>query len=300
VKQAGSLVAPDRLRFDFSHYAGVNPRELRHLENRVNSEILKGTALRTRVMEREKALAEGALAFFGDKYGDEVRIVEVPGFSKEFCGGTHVHQTGEIGLFLVTAEQGISAGTRRVEAITGEAAVARAQKDQGILEELEETAKVDRQGLVEEYARLRELLKARDREIQALQIKLASGAGGAGAGERDLVEVAGAQLWTPRFDGLDRKAHAAVVDDFRNRHRDRGFALVSTSVDEAGVHVISAVSPSLTDRVKAPEVMKRLGLKGGGRPDFAQGGGVAPGDVDALRRKAGEVLRQMLEGTGAA
>jgi alanyl-tRNA synthetase len=302
VKQAGSLVAPDRLRFDFSHYAAVNPRELRHLENRVNSEILKGTALRTRVMDREKALAEGALAFFGDKYGDEVRIVEVPGFSKEFCGGTHVHQTGEIGLFLVTTEQGISAGTRRVEAITGEAAVQRAQADQGILEELEETAKVDRRGLVDEYARLREQLRARDREIQQLKMKIATGAGVAGgaAGEADLVEVAGAQLWTPRFDGLDRKAHAAVVDDFRNRNRDRGFALVSTSVDEAGVHVISAVSPSLTDRVKAPEIMKRLGLKGGGRPDFAQGGGVSPGEVDALRRKAAEVLRQMLEGTGAA
>ncbi len=300
VKQAGSLVAPDRLRFDFSHYAGVNPRELRHLENRINSEILRDTALVTRQMGREQALAYGALAFFGDKYGDEVRVVEVPGFSKEFCGGTHVHQTGEIGLFLVTAEQGISAGTRRVEAITGEAAVERAQKDQGILEELEETAKVDRRALVDEYARLRELLRTRDREIQALQVKLATGASGAGAGNHDLVEVAGAQLWTPRFHGLDRKAHAAVVDDFRNRHRDRGFALVSTSVDEAGVHVISAVSPSLTDRVKAPEIMKRLGLKGGGRPDFAQGGGVAPGEVDALVRKAGEVLRQMLEGSGAA
>jgi alanyl-tRNA synthetase len=302
VKQAGSLVAPDRLRFDFSHYAGVNPRELRHLENRVNSEILKGTGVRTRVMDREKALADGALAFFGDKYGDEVRVVEVPGFSKEFCGGTHVHQTGEIGLFLVTAEQGISAGTRRVEAITGQAAVERAQADQGILEELEETAKVDRRGLVDEYARLREQLKARDREIQQLKMRIATGgsSAGAGAGEADLQEVAGAQVWTPRFDGLDRKAHAAVVDEFRNRNRDRGFALVSTSVDEAGVHVISAVSSSLTDRVKAPEIMKRLGLKGGGRPDFAQGGGVAPAEVDALRRKAGEVLRQMLEGTGAA
>jgi len=300
VKQAGSLVAPDRLRFDFSHYTGVTPRELRHLENRVNSEILKGTTLRTRVMEREQALTEGALAFFGDKYGDEVRVVEVPGFSKEFCGGTHVHQTGEIGLFLVTTEQGISAGTRRVEAITGEAAVERAQADQGILEELEETAKVDRRALVDEYARLREQLKAREREIQQLKMKIATGGGGTAGGEADLQEVAGAKVWTPRFDGLDRKAHAAVVDDFRNRNRDRGFALVSTSVDEAGVHVISAVSPSLTDRVKAPEVMKRLGLKGGGRPDFAQGGGVAPGEVDALVRKAGEVLRQMLEGTGAA
>ncbi|HEX9202975.1 MAG TPA: alanine--tRNA ligase, partial [Vicinamibacteria bacterium] len=298
VKQAGSLVAPDRLRFDFSHHAAVSPRELRHIENQVNAEVLRDKMLETKVMGREEALAYGALAFFGDKYGEQVRVVEVPGFSKEFCGGTHVHQTGEIGLFLVTTEQGISAGTRRVEALTGEAAVLRAQADQGILEELEEAAKVDRRSLVDEYAKLREQLKAREREIQQLRMKLATGSDPTGGG--DLVEVAGTQLWTPRFEGLDRKAHAAVVDEFRNRNRDKAFALVSSSIDESGVHVISAVSPSLTQRLKAPEIMKRLGLKGGGRPDFAQGGGVEPAEVDALRRKATEVLRQMLEGTGAA
>jgi alanyl-tRNA synthetase len=297
VKQAGSLVAPDRLRFDFAHYAAVSPRELRHIENQVNAEILRDKMLETKVMGREDALAYGALAFFGDKYGEQVRVVEVPGFSKEFCGGTHVHQTGEIGLFLVTTEQGIAAGTRRVEALTGEAAVARAQADQGILEELESAAKVDRSSLVDEYAKLREQLKAREREIQQLRMKLATGGPSSGG---DLVEVAGAQLWTPRFEGLDRKAHAAVVDDFRNRNRDRSFAIVSSSIDDEGVHVISAVSSSLTDRLRAPEIMKRLGLKGGGRPDFAQGGGVAPADVEALRRKAGEVLRQMLEGPGVA
>jgi alanyl-tRNA synthetase len=298
VKQAGSLVAPERLRFDFSHYAPLDPGELRNLENRVNAEILKDTTLQMKLMGREEALAYGALAFFGDKYGEQVRVIEVPGFSKEFCGGTHVDQTGEIGLFLITSEGGISAGTRRVEALTGEAAVARAQADQGILEELEEAAKLDRRALVDEYARLREQLKAKDREIQQLRMKVATGTGG--TAESDLVEVAGTPLWTPRFEGLDRKAHAAVVDDFRNRHREGKFALVSTAIDDSGVHVISAVSPSLTDRLKAPEIMKRLGLKGGGRADFAQGGGVAPGDVDALRRKAGEVLRQMLEGGGAA
>jgi len=298
VKQAGSLVAPDRLRFDFSHYSPVGPRELRHIENQVNAEILRDKVLETKLMSREDALAYGALAFFGDKYGEEVRVVEVPGFSKEFCGGTHVHQTGEIGLFLVTAEQGVAAGTRRVEALTGEAAVGRAQADQGILEELEQAAKVDRRALVEEYARLREQLRARDRELQQLRMKVATASGPSAAD--DLVDVSGTRVWTPRFEGLDRKAHAAVVDDFRNRNRDRAFALVSSSIDEAGVHVISAVSPSLTDRVKAPEIMKRLGLKGGGRADFAQGGGVAPGDVDALRRKAGDVLREMLEGPGAA
>jgi alanyl-tRNA synthetase len=297
VRQAGSLVAPDRLRFDFTHYTGVTPRELRHVENRVNGEILRNAGVETRVMGREEALAYGALAFFGDKYGEEVRVVEVPGFSKEFCGGTHVHRTGDIGLFLFTAEQGIAAGTRRVEALTGEAALRRAQEDQTILEELEETAKADRRALVDEYAKLRELLKAQEREIKGLKMKLATGGGAAGS---DLVEVRGVQLWTPRFEGLDRKAHAAVVDEFRNRNKDRPFVLLSTAVDEAGVHVISAVSDSLTARIRAPEVMKRLGLRGGGRADFAQGGGVAPGDIESLRAKAGEVMRQMLEADGAA
>ncbi len=298
VKQAGSLVAPDRLRFDFSHYAGVNPRELRHRENRVNGEVLRDTRVVTHDMGREQALAYGALAFFGDKYGERVRVVEIPGFSREFCGGTHVQSTGEIGLFLLTLEQGISAGTRRVEALTGEAAMGRAQQDQGILEELEQTAKVDRRTLVDEYARLREQLKAKERELQALKLKLATAA--AASEGTDISEWNGVQVWTPRFEGLDKKAHAAVVDDFRNRHKDRGFVLVSAAIAEDGVHVISAVSDSLKERVKAPELMKRLGLRGGGRADFAQGGGVAPGDVDALRRKASEVAREMLGSGGAA
>ena len=293
VKQAGSLVAPDRLRFDFSHYAPVGPRELRHIENRVNGEILRGARVEQKVMGREEALAYGALAFFGDKYGERVRVVEVPGFSKEFCGGTHVGQTGEIGLFLLTAEQGISAGTRRVEAVAGEAAIERAQGDQGILDELEQAARVDRRELVDEYARLRDQLKAREREIQALRMKLATAAGPS-PGE-DLSEVEGTLVWTPRFEGLDRKAHAAVVDEFRNRNKERRFALVSASVADDGVSVIAAVSPSLSGSVKAPDVMKQLGLRGGGRPDFAQGGGVAPGDVDAMRRKARELLRGAVE-----
>jgi len=297
VKQAGSLVAPDRLRFDFSHFTGVSPRELRNIENRVNGEILKDQALQQKVMGREEALAYGALAFFGDKYGERVRVVEIPGFSKEFCGGTHVPRTGEIGLFLFTAEQGVSAGTRRVEALAGEAAVERAQADQTILEELEEAAKLDRRGLVDEYAKLREQLKAKDREVQALKMKLATGSGGEAS--QDLVDVGGVLVWTPRFDGLDKKAHADVVDDFRNRNRARDFVLVSAAVDDKGVSVISAASDGLKGRVPAPEVLKRLDLRGGGRPEFAQGGGVAPSDVDAMRKKAVEVLRGMLEAVRA-
>jgi alanyl-tRNA synthetase len=294
VKQAGSLVAPDRLRFDFSHYAAVDPRELRHIENRVNGEIVKSTQIQTKEMGREDALAYGALAFFGEKYGEQVRVVEVPGFSKEFCGGTHVHNTGEIGLFLFTTEQGVAAGTRRVEAVTGEAALARAQQDQGILEELEETAKTDRRSLADEYARLREQLKAKEREIQQLKLKLATGGAAAGAG--DLVEVGGVKVWTPRHEGLGKKQHAEVVDDFRNRNRGTPFAVVSTAIEGEGVHVISAVADSLKDRLPAPEILKRLGLRGGGRTDFAQGGGVAPDGVEDLRRRAGELMRELLEG----
>jgi alanyl-tRNA synthetase len=297
VKQAGSLVAPDRLRFDFSHYEGLGPGDLSHIQNRVNEQILRNVAVETKVMGREEALAYGALAFFGDKYGERVRVVEVPGFSREFCGGTHVRQTGDIGLFLVTAEQGISAGTRRVEALTGEAAINRAREDQGILEELEQAAKTGRRSLVDEYAKMRDEIKDLRRRNDELKRKAAT-AGGTLA-EGDILRVGDVQVWTPRFDGLDRKAHAAVVDDFRNRHRDAPFALVSTAVDETGVHVISAVSDSLKERVKAPEVMKRLGLRGGGRPDFAQGGGVEAGGVDDLRRKAVEVLKEMLAATFA-
>ncbi len=298
VKQAGSLVEPDRLRFDFSHFTGVSPRELRNIENRVNGEILKDAALAQQVMGREEALASGALAFFGDKYGERVRVVEVPGFSKEFCGGTHVPRTGEIGLFLFTSEQGISAGTRRVEALAGDAALQRAQADQSILEELEQTSKVDRQALVDEYAKLREQLRVKEREVQALKMRLASG-GDASAQMRDAVEIAGALVWTPVFEDVDAKTHGSIVDALVNRNKDRVYAVVSFARSGDAAHVICAVARSLTDRLKAPEVLKRLGVRGGGRPDFAQGGGVAAGDVESARRKAADLLRELLEGVRA-
>jgi alanyl-tRNA synthetase len=151
---------------------------------------------------------------------------------------------------------------------------------------------------VDEYARLRDQLKAKEREIQSLKLKLAT-AGGVSAGE-DLRELAGVQVWTPRFEGLDRRAHAAVVDDFRARNRERGFVLVSSSVEGEAVHVISAVSESLKSRLDAPAILKRLGLRGGGRLDFAQGGGVTPAEVEAFRLRAVELLKEMLEGVSAA
>src|SRR5207247_7146317 len=147
---------PDKLRFDFTQPEALTPEQRHEVERLINEKVFEGLPVRAFVVPMEEARKLGAMMLFEekDKYGERVRVVEVPGFSKELCGGTHVHQTGEIGLFLVTTEQGISAGTRRVEALTGEAAVLRAQADQGILEELEEAAKVDRRSLVDEYARL--------------------------------------------------------------------------------------------------------------------------------------------------
>src|SRR5262249_54827390 len=140
---------------------------------------------------------------------------------------------------------------------------------------------------------------ARDREIQALKMKLATGAGGGAGAPADLEEFGGVKLWTPRFDGLDKKAHAAVVDDFRNRNKDGSFGGLSASVEEEGVDIISAVSDSLKSRVAAPELLKRLGLRGGGRPDFAQGGGVAAADLDALRQRASDLMKELLDGVRA-
>jgi alanyl-tRNA synthetase len=288
VKQAGSLVANDRLRFDFSHFQGVDERELRVMENRVNGEILANKKVNTIEMSREEALSSGALAFFGDKYGERVRVVEVPGFSKEFCGGTHVSQTGDIGFFLFTTTSGVSAGTRRVEAVAGASALDRIQRDTTILDELSQVARAERGALVDEYERLKDELKARDREIERLKMKLASGGGGRSEGA-DSVDVHGVTVWTPLFSDVDRKGHAALVDEYRQKRGDKNFIAVSSSSTEDGsFSVIVAVSRDLMTRVKAPDVMKELGLRGGGRPEFAQGALGKGEDVEGLRRRARE------------
>ena len=254
VKQAGSLVAPDRLRFDFSHYAGVSPRELRHIENRVNGEILKDTRAREpRSWGARRRSPTARSPSSATSTASACASSRSPASPRSSAAAPTCPRTGEIGLFLFTAEQGISAGTRRVEALDRRGRRRAApRQDQGILEELEEAAKVDRRALVDEYAKLREQLKAREREIQALKMKLATG-GGAGAGRRHVRRSAGVQVWTPRFEGLDRKAHAAVVDEFRNRNRDRPFVAASRrrSTDD-GVNVISAVSESLKDQRQGP------------------------------------------------
>jgi alanyl-tRNA synthetase len=297
VKQAGSLVTNDRLRFDFSHFQGLDERELRVMENRVNGEILANKAVNTIEMTRDEALSSGALAFFGDKYGERVRVVEIPGFSKEFCGGTHVSQTGDIGFFLFTGTSGVSAGTRRVEAVAGGSALDKVQRDVAILDELSHFARAERGTLVDEYAKLKDELKARDREIERLKMKLASGGGGAREGGNDSVDVSGITIWTPLFNDVDRKAHATLVDDYRNKRSDKNFVAVSSATGSDGSpSVIVAVSRDLTDKITAPALMKELGLRGGGRPEFAQGAIGSAAEIEPLRANAREVASKMAAG----
>ena len=294
VKQAGSLVTNDRLRFDFSHFQGVDERELRVMENRVNAEILANKPVQTIEMTRDEALNSGALAFFGDKYGERVRVVEIPGFSKEFCGGTHVAQTGDIGFFLFTGTSGVSAGTRRVEAVAGGSALERIQRDTAILDELSHFARSDRGALVDEYAKLKDELKAKDREIERLKMKLASG-GGARSEAGDTIEKDGVTIWTPVWSDVDRKSHATLVDEYRNRKGDRRFVAVSTALGGDGsTSVIVAVSRDVMDKLAAPMIMKELGLRGGGRPEFAQGALANATDAAALPERAREAATRLL------
>jgi alanyl-tRNA synthetase len=218
----------------------------------------------------------------------------VPGFSKEFCGGTHVSQTGDIGFFLFSGTSGVSAGTRRVEAMAGGAALERIQRDTAILDELSHFARTDRGALVDEYAKLKDDLKAKDREIERLKMKLASG-GSARSDAADSIEQDGITIWTPFFADVDRKGHAALVDEYRQKKGDRKFIAVSTSAGGDGSNsVIVAVSRDVMDKLAAPRIMKELGLRGGGRPEFAQGALAEGADVATLRTKARETATRLL------
>jgi alanyl-tRNA synthetase len=178
-----------------------------------------------------------------------------------------------------------------VEALTGHAALERAREDAAILDELEQAAKSERGALVDEYARLRDQLKAQQREIQDLKRKLATGASpGFGDAVREIGQI---RVWTPRFEDLDRKAHASVIDEFRNTNRERDYVVLSCALSERGVHVIAAVSASLAGRLTAPDLMKRLGLRGGGRPDFAQGGGVEADGIQDLHSRADALIGEV-------
>jgi alanyl-tRNA synthetase len=300
VKQAGSLVAPDRLRFDFVHFATLAPGELATIERIVNEQIRRNTSVTTEVQTTEDAIAAGAMALFGEKYGDRVRVVSVPGFSVELCGGTHARATGDIGTFLITEESGIAAGVRRIEALTGAAAVERIQAERTALEAVLNTLNVQPAQAAAAVQKLQGDIRRLSRDVDALKVKVAlagPASGGATADVAGLREVAGVKLVTRRLENFDKQALRGLSDSLRDRLGSG--VVVLASANDAKVTLVVSVTKDLTSRVQAGRLVKDLaplvGGGGGGRPDFAEAGGKDPGGIDRLLARAPEVLETHLQ-----
>jgi alanyl-tRNA synthetase len=297
VKQAGSLVAPDRLRFDFVHFSAVSRDQLDEIERIVNAQIVRNTAVTTDVRSTEEAMAAGAMALFGEKYGDRVRVVSVTDFSMELCGGTHVRSTGDIGPFVITEESGVAAGVRRIEALTGAGAVTWIQQQRDALERLVGALGTAPSQAMDVVQRLQAETKRLGREVEQLKMKAALSGGGAGEQAADEPEdVAGVKLLTRRVTGLEKAALRSLSDTLRDR-LGSGVVVIASENDDRVALVVS-VSKDLTSRVKAGSLVKELapivGGGGGGRPDFAEAGGKDPAKIAELLKAAPAALRAAL------
>jgi alanyl-tRNA synthetase len=296
VKQAGSLVEADRLRFDFTHYAALPEEIQRQVEDLVNDVVRQDLPIRSSVLPLDEALRRGALAFFGDKYADVVRVVEIPGFSMELCGGTHAASTGSIGVVRLAPERGIAAGTRRVEALTGVAALEEARDERRALASVTATLHVDRQAAPDALSRLVEQNRSLQREIERLKVSIASGEGGGAAEE--VREVAGVRVLVPRVQrGLDKGALRALVD--RNRERlPSGVIVQWAAQEEDRVQVTTSVSKDLIPPLHAGEIVKALAPlvdgRGGGRADMAEAGGRRTGDLEHVRERSIPILESLI------
>ena len=288
VKQAGSLVDPEHLRFDFNHHAPVVQDALLAIEDDVNAFVRANVAVTTEEMSYDDAIRAGALAFFGDKYGDRVTVVRMGDFSTELCGGTHVARTGDIGFFRLDSESGVAAGVRRIEAATGQGAIAQVRREIRNLDEARDLLGSD--DLAGRIERMRADLRERDRRIAELQGRLAGGA------TRDVLadarRVNGITVLATRVDGLDDKGLRDMADRLRDRIKS-GVIVLGTALGERAV-LLAAVTKDLTGRYHAGNIIKQLaplvGGGGGGRPDFAQAGGKQPDRLDAALAAAYELL----------
>ncbi|MCF2860446.1 alanine--tRNA ligase [Pseudoalteromonas sp. SMS1] len=281
VAQKGSLVMPDRLRFDFSHFEGVTKEELIKIEEAVNAEIRANFALETQLMDIDEAKAKGAMALFGEKYDDEVRVVSIGDYSIELCGGTHVQRAGDIGFLKIISEGGIAAGVRRIEAVTGEDAVHYVAQQEKALSDIAALVKGDSASALEKVAALLEKAKGLEKQVAQLNDKLAAAAGSSLL--ESAVEINGIKLLVANVAGTESKALRGMVDDLKNKMGSGVIALGVANGDK--VSLIAGVTKDLTSSVKAGELVNHMaaqvGGKGGGRPDMAQAGGSQPENLDA-------------------
>jgi alanyl-tRNA synthetase len=295
VKQAGSLVAPDRLRFDFVHFQPLSRDELDRIERIVNEQIYRNTPVQTEVRSTQEAIAAGAMALFGEKYGDTVRVVSVPDFSLELCGGTHVTATGDIGFFVIVAESGVAAGVRRIEAITGAGAVEWAQHQRVVLERMLDALHVGEAQAADAIEKLQSESKRLARETTQLKTKLAMG-GGAIPEADDTIDIAGVKLTRRKVIDLDKDALRGLADSLKAKIKSGVVVLASAS--DGKVQIVVAVTPDLTGRIKAGQVVKEIapivGGGGGGRPDFAEAGGKDPNKIDEMLAASEAVVAKLL------
>ncbi|HKZ10054.1 MAG TPA: alanine--tRNA ligase [Rhodanobacteraceae bacterium] len=294
VTQKGSLVAPDRLRFDFSHFQPVKPEELRRIENRVNEQIRRNDAAEIRQMDYDDAIATGAMALFGEKYGDEVRVLRMGDFSTELCGGTHVARTGDIGLFKIVSESGVAAGIRRIEALTGAGAMAHVTEEEHRLADVAGLLSSSAGDVADKLRLLLDRQKKLERELDALKAKAAGTATGDLASHAQI--VADIKLVAARIDGMDAKALRDAVDTLKQKLGDCVVLLASGGGGK--VALVGGVHGAALGKVKAGDVVAhvatQIGGKGGGRPDMAQGGGVdSPALDQALQGLAGWVTQAL-------
>ena len=293
VQQKGSLVDPDKTRFDFAHNAPMTADEIRRVEDIVNAEILVNAATRAQVLPIEEAQKLGAMMLFGEKYGDEVRVLDI-GSSRELCGGTHVARTGDIGLFKVLAESGVAAGVRRIEAITGDNALVHVQQQQALLAEAAAAFKAPVQELPGNIQQVMDNVRALEKELARLKSKLAASQGDDLA--EQAVEVNGARVLAAALEGADAKALRETLDKLKDKLGSA--AVVLAAVADGKVALIAGVTPDLTANVKAGDLVNfvaaQVGGKGGGRPDMAQAGGTQPENLAQALAGVAEWVRGRL------
>jgi alanyl-tRNA synthetase len=291
VQQKGSLVEPERLRFDFSHFEPVTPDQLETLERMVNEQIRHNAEVQTRIMGLEDAMKSGAMALFGEKYADEVRVLTIGDFSVELCGGTHVSRAGDIGLFKITNETGIASGVRRIEAVTGDRALAYIEETERNLQRIAAAVKGGREDAEAKVVQLLDRSRKLEKELERLQAKLASSQGSDLASQA--VDVAGLKVLAAKLEGVDPKSLRDMVDQLKNR---LGSAAIVLGVAVNGkVSLVAGVTKDQTGRIKAGDlvnaVAQQVGGKGGGRPDMAMAGGSEPDKLDAALASVADWIR---------
>jgi len=293
VKQSGSLVGPERLRFDFTHIAPMTPAEITRVEQIVNRAILDNIPVGREFVSQKEAVARGAMALFGEKYGDTVCLVEVPGVSMELCGGTHLTQTGQAGSFVVLSETGVAAGIRRIEAATGWNALNQLQTLRREMGEIQAVLKARPEEAAAKAKAMAAQVKALQKDVERLQTKLASGEGGARMNEVE--EIAGVKVLALKAETASMKSLREQMDALKSK-LPSGVAMIAAPTDDGKVTVLLSVSKDLHARFTAPALIKDVaalvGGSGGGRPDMAQAGGTDVDGIDKAIARLKELVAQ--------